>query len=331
MRGYCVVGIEGLKLTEKETEQLKHPAIAGVILFARNYESIEQLQALNHAIKTINSELFICVDQEGGRVQRFREGFTTLPSLGSIGDVYKTDPEHAIKVAYSAGLVMAYELVGCGIDFSFTPVLDLNRELNDVIGRRSFSVSADIIYTLASELCRGIKRCNMPTIGKHFPGHGGVCEDTHTDSATDARDIELLNEDMFPFAQLIEQNLIDGVMPAHIVYSAVDNQLAGFSSHWLKNVLMQELQFNGAIFSDDLNMQAAKNADGLMGATEKALQAGCHFVLVCNELDEVPALLNNLDVSNIIVNDYKFDWQKVNRDGISKDEYLGALEQIKNI
>lgn len=294
-----VVGISGLTLSQQDIQCLRHPLVSGVILFTRNYQDSRQLVELTRTIRALRGDLFIGVDQEGGRVQRFQEGFSRLPSFADISAYWAADPARAKSLAYAAGYVMAYELVEHGVDFSFTPVLDLDRGLNTVIGDRSFGADPSVVTALASELCRAIATFGMPTIGKHFPGHGGVSADTHIATAIDTRNIELIQADLYPFAELIKQGLLNGIMPAHVIYSNVDTQPAGFSAKWLGNILRQQLQFPGSIFSDCLTMQAAVIEGGLSVAARAALNAGCDYVLICNELAKIPAVLADLETDCI--------------------------------
>ena len=287
MERYLVIGIETFVLSTEEKELLQQPAVAGVVLFARNYQSPAQLTQLTKVIKSLRSDIFIAVDQEGGRVQRFLDGFTRLPAYADIYQCYSEDCQSGLQMALAAAYVMAAELRQHHIDFSFAPVLDLDRGLNKVIADRSFAADPQIVAQLAKAFCQGQKLANMPAVGKHFPGHGGVAEDTHIAIAIDKRPLETIwQEDIYPFQQLIAEGLLAGIMPAHVIYPEIDKNPAGFSPHWLQAILRQQLGFDGKIFTDDLNMQAASFAGSISDAAYSALQAGCDYVLICQGLEE---------------------------------------------
>ncbi len=297
---YLVVGIEELVLSSAEQELLQQPAIAGVILFSRNYQSPQQLMQLTKSIKSLRPDIFIAVDQEGGRVQRFLDGFTRLPAYADIYQCYCQDQEKGQRMALAAAYVMAVELRQYFIDFSFAPVLDLDRGLNTVIADRSFSADPHVVTQLAKAFCQGQQLANMPAIGKHFPGHGGVAEDTHVAIAIDKRTRDvILQEDIYPFQQLITEGLLAGIMPAHVIYSEVDDNPAGFSQYWLRTILRQQLGFCGKIFSDDLNMQAVSFVGSISDAAAIALQAGCDYILVCRGLDNVWQVIENNGVAEL--------------------------------
>jgi beta-N-acetylhexosaminidase len=270
-------------LSAEEKELLAHPLTGGVILFTRNYESIEQLEYLIKQIRRSTShELLIAVDHEGGRVQRFREEFTTLPALAKL---YKaSDNEQTfLQLSHHHGWLMASELRAVDVDFSFAPVLDLNYGVSEVIGDRAFHHQAETVASLAIEYIKGMREAGMASTGKHFPGHGAVVADSHTDIPVDERSFdEICNQDIQPFAKLIKRGL-DAIMPAHVIYSAVDKHPAGFSSYWLKEILRQKLAFNGVIFSDDLSMQGASVVGGFTERAEAAIEAGCDMILICND------------------------------------------------
>ncbi len=281
--GPVITDIEGTCLSEEERALLRHPAVGGVILFSRNYESPEQLRELTAAIHALRDpHLLIAVDQEGGRVQRFREGFTLLPPAGRIGALYARAKEKARELAELTGWLMAAELRAVGIDFSFAPVLDLDPGVSQVIGDRAFHARPIPVAELAGAWMRGMHSAGMPAVGKHFPGHGHVEEDSHVSLPVDHRRREdILMEDVIPFERLIHRGL-EAVMPAHVVYDRVDPNPAGFSPYWLQGVLRNELGFQGMIFSDDLNMGAADEAGGFADRAKAALDAGCDSVLICN-------------------------------------------------
>lgn len=282
--GPVMLDLAGPALTAEERERLRHPLAGGVILFSRNYESPEQVAALSAEIHALREpRLLIAVDHEGGRVQRFREGFTRLPAARRFGELYDANPKRAKRLAQAAGWLMAAELRAVGVDFSFAPVLDLDRGLSTIIGDRAFHSMADAAADLASSYVLGMSEAGMAATGKHFPGHGGCVADSHLELPVDDRayaDIEA--EDLIPFERLIGHGLA-GIMPAHVLYPRVDAQPAGFSRFWLRKVLRGRLGFEGVIFSDDLSMEGAKGAGGVTERAKLALEAGCDMVLVCND------------------------------------------------
>lgn len=293
--GPCMFDIAGLALTAEDEVRLQHELVGGVILFARNYESPRQLAELTASIHALRSPpLLISVDHEGGRVQRFTDGFTRLPAMRELGRMWDANPHRAKHLAKQVGYVLAAELRSCGVDFSFTPVLDIDFGISKVIGDRAFHSEPQAIAELAHSLLLGLKKGGMPTVGKHFPGHGYVHADSHSEIPIDDRsytDIELC--DLIPFRQMVNYGLT-AVMPAHVIYPKVDKYPAGFSKIWLKNILRGELGFDGCIFSDDLSMEGATVAGDILQRAEAALQAGCDMVLVCNHPSLADELLAGL-------------------------------------
>ncbi len=293
--GPVMLDVSGTQLTPEDEARLRHPLVGGVILFARNYESPSQLAGLTAAIHALRTPpLLIAVDHEGGRVQRFREGFTKIPAMRELGKIWDAHPQRARHLAQQAGYVLAAELRACGVDFSFTPVLDVDFGRSSVIGDRAFHSDPQAIADLAHSLLLGLKHGGMHTVGKHFPGHGYVEADSHLDIPVDERtfvDIELC--DLVPFRRMVEYGLT-AVMPAHVIYPKVDSRPAGFSPVWLKNILRGQLGFEGCIFSDDLSMEGATVAGGIMQRAEAALNAGCDMVLVCNRPESADELLQGL-------------------------------------
>jgi len=293
--GPVMLDVAGFALTSEERERLQHPHVGGVILFGRNYESPEQVTALIREIHAVrNPPLLVAVDHEGGRVQRFREGFTRLPAVARFGEVYDDNPKRGKRLAETAGWLMASELRAVGVDFSFAPVLDVDRGVSTVIGDRSFHASPEAVSDLAHAYMSGMHRAGMAATGKHFPGHGGVEADSHIAVPVDERSYaDIYMEDVLPFERMIRYGL-EGIMPAHVIYPKVDPQPAGFSSFWLQKVLRGELGFEGVIFSDDLSMEGAKVAGGVVARAEAAFSAGCDMVLVCNDPKAAGELLDGL-------------------------------------
>jgi beta-N-acetylhexosaminidase len=298
--GPLMIDLVGQELTPQEREMLQHPATGGVILFRRNFRSPEQISRLVSEIHALREPaLLVAVDQEGGRVQRFQEGFVHLPPAAWYGDLYDRNAKHARNVVRAVAWLMASELRSVGVDFSFAPVLDLGRGISSVIGDRAFHQRPEVVAELAHAWMQGVHEAGMPAVGKHFPGHGGVEEDSHHALPVDRRrSEEIWMEDLVPFRRLIDSGL-EAVMPAHVIYEKVAPELAGFSPYWLQEVLRRELGFQGVIFSDDLTMAAAVEAGDYPERARAALRAGCDMVLVCNNRDGaeqvVTALADHLD------------------------------------
>lgn len=282
-----VIDVPGPRLSKTDRQRLKHPLVGGVILFGRNWESRTQLSALCAEIKKVRRDLLICVDHEGGRVQRFRtDGFTHLPPMRALGELWLKDAMAATNAATACGYVLASELRACGVDFSFTPVLDLDFGESSVIGDRAFARDPRMVALLAKGLMHGLLQAGMANCGKHFPGHGFVKADSHTDIPVDRRSLKaLLADDAAPYDWL--NTTLTAVMPAHVVYPKVDARPAGFSDKWLNFILRGQLGFGGAVFSDDLSMAGARLIDGVevsyTQAAVAALNAGCDMVLLCNQ------------------------------------------------
>jgi beta-N-acetylhexosaminidase len=290
-----MLDLEGTGLTAEDRELLRHPAVGGVILFSRNFEDPEQIAALTAAIHGLRDpHLLVAVDQEGGRVQRFREGFTRLPAAARFGELARSHPSRARAAAELVGWLMAAELRSVGVDFSFAPVLDLDRGVSSVIGDRAFGAGFNLVSDLASAWCEGMRAAGMAAVGKHFPGHGGVAADSHEElPADDRRFEEIEREDLIPFRRLVRRGL-EAVMPAHVVYPRVDPRPAGFSRFWLRKVLRERIGFQGVIFSDDLDMGAAAAGGSFPERALAALDAGCDMLLVCNNRAEALAVVQAL-------------------------------------
>ena len=295
-----VLDVAGTSLTKADKKRLQHPLTGGLILFARNFESREQLTRLCTKIKKQRPDILIAVDHEGGRVQRFKtDGFTHLPPMRALGELWATAPDaatsaaqalsphlHAVNVATACGRVLASELRACGVDLSFAPVLDLNHGGSTVIGDRAFARDARVVSLLANGVAHGMLQAGMAHCGKHFPGHGQVVADSHVAIPVDDRPLAtLLADDAAPYAWLSAS--LSAVMPAHVIYSQVDSRPAGFSARWLQDILRGQMGFQGTVFSDDLSMAAARVIDGktvsYTDAALAALQAGCDMVLLCNQ------------------------------------------------
>lgn len=291
-RGPVMADVNAYALTEEEKQRLTDPAIGGVILFRRNFQNTEQLKRLVSEIKSLRKpELIIAVDHEGGRVQRFIEGFTRLPAMNVLGEIWNTAGEAAAKAqAEQTGWVLATELSACGIDLSFTPVLDLDWNQCAVIGNRSFHSDPEIVTELALALQKGLNRGGMKSCGKHFPGHGFVEGDSHHVLPQDDRTLaDLEAADLIPFRRLALSGMA-ALMPAHVVYPQIDSRPAGFSAVWLKTILRNNIGFNGVIFSDDLTMEGAVSAGSIKERAYLSFEAGCDIVLVCNRPDLVDEL-----------------------------------------
>lgn len=281
--GPVMLDIAGTALSDEDRELLAHPNVGGVILFSRNFESPAQLAVLTRAIHAVRRpELVIAVDQEGGRIQRFRDGFTPLPAPHLLGRHHDLDRERAQQLAETCGWLMAAELRAAGVDLSFAPVLDLDYGLSEVIGDRAYHRDPEVVARLAGRFVAGMRHAGMAAVGKHFPGHGGVTVDSHVALPEDRRPYADLLDDMRPYERLIAEGL-GGVMAAHVVYSRLDRLPAGFSRWWLGSELRIRLRFQGAIFSDDLSMAGAAFAGSPEARAGLALEAGCDVVLVCND------------------------------------------------
>lgn len=289
--GPLMLDLAGPRLTDEERELLQHPLVGGVILFKRNFESLAALQELTFEIHALRQPpLLIAIDHEGGRVQRFRHGFTVLPPMRALGALWDQDVARALETAEAVGYVLAAELRAYGIDLSFTPVLDLDYGTSEIIGNRAFHHDPAAVTALAGALIAGLRRAGMANVGKHFPGHGFVAADSHVAIPVDSRPVRALYPDLSPY-RAHQAMALAAVMPAHVIYEDLDPSPAGFSSYWLRYVLRGELGFDGVIFSDDLSMEGASVAGGIKERADAALAAGCDMVLVCNNPDAARLLL----------------------------------------
>jgi beta-N-acetylhexosaminidase len=288
-----MLGVEGLGLTGADCARLADPRVGGVILFARNFASSAQLRELTAAIRDVRSSLLVAVDHEGGRVQRFRtDEFSAIPPMRSLGEQWDADPAAANQAAFEHGETIARELRAHGVDFSFAPVLDLDYAASAVIGNRAFHADPVIVADLAGALLRGLEAGGCAGVGKHFPGHGFVAADSHVDTPVDDRTLDtILRTDIVPFAALIQQDLA-AIMPAHVIYPAVDARPAGFSHVWITDVLRGRLGFDGLVFSDDLEMAGAHSVGDIVARADSAIDAGCDAILVCNDFTAMDDLLS---------------------------------------
>lgn len=292
-----MLDLTGVELTAEEREILRHPLVGGVILFTRNFVDPAQLAELVRAIHALRSPaLLVAVDHEGGRVQRFRTGFSRLPALRLLGELHDRQPARALQLAEDLGWLMAVELRAVSVDFSFAPVVDLNHGVSEVIGDRALHRTPEVVFALAYAYMKGMHSAGMAATAKHFPGHGAVVADSHVAIAHDNRDFDTLwNHDIVPFRRLID-NRLAAIMPAHVIYDQVDSAPAGFSKRWLQAILRDQLHFHGVIFSDDLNMQGASVAGEVYSSRARAaFEAGCDMAVICNNRAGALQILDHLD------------------------------------
>jgi len=284
--GPLMIDIAGTRLSDLDRERLCHPLVGGIILFTRNYENPDQLAALTAEIHGLRTPFLIAVDHEGGRVQRFRDGFTRLPAMAALGRLWDRQPAAAIEAAHQVGYVLAAELRSCGVDYSFTPVLDLDYGPSRVIGDRAFHRQPEAVVALAGALASGLRTGGMGSCGKHFPGHGYVIPDSHVELPVDDRSLEAMQEDLIPYREI----RLDAVMAAHVIYDCMDCNTAVFSNKWI-NYLRNDISFEGAVFTDDLSMQGAGVVGGMLNRVDTAYRAGCDMLVVCNAPEAVGEVL----------------------------------------
>lgn len=335
--GPLIVDMQAFALGEEERAFLRHPAVGGVILFTRNFADVAQLRALVSEIRGLREpRLLVTVDHEGGRVQRFRQPLQVLPPAGDFGRIFDYEPDKATRLAEQAGWLMAAELLALRIDLSFAPVLDIDTGISEVIGNRAFHREPGVVAELAAAFARGMRRAGMHTVGKHFPGHGAVAADSHSDQVTDPRPlVEIAELDLLPYARLVEANLLSAVMPAHVVYSAVDaGCCAGFSRFWLEEALRGEFGFNGIIVSDDLSMAGAAGAGTAEERAARALDAGCDAMLVCNDPQAARQCADSLNGFNgnalcRLYGDGEMDWDS-REDDVRWRAAVAALDGMRD-
>jgi beta-N-acetylhexosaminidase len=292
--GPLMIDVQGTTLTAEDRELLAHPLVGAVILFTRNFESLEQLTALVADIRAVrNPPLLVTVDHEGGRVQRFRKGFTVLPAMRLIGREYDLDAATGRQLARQCGWLMAAELLAVGIDMSFAPCVDLDYGVSSVIGDRAFHRDPQIVADLAIAFMGGMRGAGMVATAKHFPGHGAVVPDSHVAMPVDRRPLVDLDEDIYPYRRLIDNGLAS-IMAAHVVFAEVDGMPAGFSRRWMQGELRERLGFDGAIFTDDLSMEGAGVVGGMLERAQAALEAGCDVLSLCNNRKGVLQVIDSL-------------------------------------
>jgi len=334
--GPVMLDIDGLALSPADRELLREPAVGGVILFARNFESVEQVTDLVAEIRALRSPpLLVAVDHEGGRVQRFREGFTVMPPMRDIGREYDRDRDSGLKVARQAGWLIASELRAAGIDLCFAPCVDLDWGISEIIGNRSFHRKPDAVSELAEAFARGLRSAGMASVAKHFPGHGAVVADSHLSLPVDRREYGQILDDMRPYERMMSTGVVAGVMMAHIVYREIDAMPAGFSSYWMQRELRSRLGFGGAIFCDDLSMKATDAYGAMAERARLSLDAGCDMILVCNDRDAAHQAVDALNsysnpLSLIRLARLHGKGQMPRETLLASDEWQSANEQFVN-
>ena len=300
-----MVDIEGPSLSLDDIELIKSPYVGGLILFDRNFIDKDQLIDLCFEIKSKKPEIIIAVDQEGGRVQRLKKGFSLIPPMQRLGDLVSHERELGLDLCKETGWLVASELIACGVDLSFSPVLDLDQNSSGVIGDRAFSDQIDVVIDCARAFIFGMHEAGMACVGKHYPGHGSISEDSHVEKPIDKRILnEIENKDLIPFKELI--NDLDGIMTAHILFPEVDKNVTTFSKIWLSEILKEKMNFKGMIFSDDLNMEGANDYKSFYLKAEKAIKAGCEMILVCNNRNGVLDASRYFEENNIVPSEKNF-------------------------
>ena len=306
-----MIDIEGPFLNQEDIELIGSPHVGGLILFERNFLDRNQITDLCFEIKSKKPEIIIAVDQEGGRVQRFKKGFSQIPPMQRLGDLVSYDKHAGLDLCKNAGWLIASELIASGIDLSFSPVLDLDQDLSSIIGDRAFSDQIDIVIECARALIFGMNEAGMACVGKHFPGHGSISEDSHLEKPIDRRALnEIENKDLIPFKELI--NNLDGIMTAHILFPDVDERITTFSKIWIKQILREQMKFEGMIFSDDLSMEGTSEFKSFYDKTKNAIISGCEMILICNNREGAKDALKYFEENNIEASEKTFSMLMAN-------------------
>ena len=306
-----MIDIEGPFLSQEDIELIGSPHVGGLILFERNFLDRNQITDLCFEIKSKKPEIIIAVDQEGGRVQRFKKGFSQIPPMQRLGDLVSCDKHAGLDLCKNAGWLIASELIASGIDLSFSPVLDLDQDLSSIIGDRAFSDQIDIVIECARAFIFGMNEAGMACVGKHFPGHGSISEDSHLEKPIDRRALnEIENKDLIPFKELI--NNLDGIMTAHILFPDVDERITTFSKIWIKQILREQMKFEGMIFSDDLSMEGTNEFKSFYDKTKNAIISGCEMVLICNNREGAKDALKYFEENNIEASEKTFSMLMAN-------------------
>jgi len=330
MQATLITDIQGSALTPHEREWLKSPYLGGLILFTRHFESFTQLQNLVAEISSINPKLIITVDHEGGRVQRFRDGFTRVPAMGKLAAIYKQDKDLGLNAAKACATVLASELLNIGIHLTYAPVLDINYSRNTVIGDRAFADNSADIEALGAAFITGLKEMDFAVVAKHFPGHGWVNLDSHVACPVDERSLaELKAQDMQTFKTLLPS--IDWMMPAHVVFEKVDSEPAGFSKVWLQDILRSEMQFNGRIVSDDLSMAGAAVKGNYAQRAQAALEAGCDILLACNSSEASLEILAAMEEQGVTPMDLEHYKPAAKQNILMSDVYVQAKKLLESV
>ena len=306
-----MIDIEGPFLSQEDIELIGSPHVGGLILFERNFLDRNQITDLCFEIKSKKPEIIIAVDQEGGRVQRFKEGFSQIPPMQRLGDLVSYDKHAGLDLCKNAGWLIASELIASGIDLSFSPVLDLDQDLSSIIGDRAFSDQIDIVIECARAFIFGMNEAGMACVGKHFPGHGSISEDSHLEKPIDRRALnEIEKKDLIPFKELI--NNLDGIMTAHILFPDVDERITTFSKIWIKQILREQMKFEGMIFSDDLSMEGTNEFKSFYDKTKNAIISGCEMILICNNREGAKDALKYFEENNIEASEKTFSMLMAN-------------------
>ncbi len=306
-----MIDIEGPFLNQEDIELIGSPHVGGLILFERNFLDRNQITDLCFEIKSKKPEIIIAVDQEGGRVQRFKKGFSQIPPMQRLGDLVSYDKHAGLDLCKNAGWLIASELIASGIDLSFSPVLDLDQDLSSIIGDRAFSDQIDIVIECARAFIFGMNEAGMACVGKHFPGHGSISEDSHLEKPIDRRALnEIENKDLIPFKELI--NNLDGIMTAHILFPDVDERITTFSKIWIKQILREQMKFEGMIFSDDLSMEGTNEFKSFYDKTKNAIISGCEMILICNNREGAKDALKYFEENNIEASEKTFSMLMAN-------------------